>query len=1355
MEKIFLYRFKLLRCLFDACTPDSYTTAVQNAVFACQHSVPDENEVVQRDEDLLPRGVDPSFPDGHPIHEAPDGTLVLPPPDVNLGRGLDDQLTTDPRATAKFAGARFGGKDGALYGPGSGGLGTPGTGNGAPPLQGPWATTFPDPNGANVAAPGTLPVEGNVPQPSPAAPSTGFPGEGYNGDDPPGENPNGPNKPNGTGASPNVVPPPVQSAIPIPSLPASPGAIIDSENCETQANLPVLGRPSDAPIASPAPVNPPPVVSTTVIPPTTVLSTVVVVSTVATTMTETIAVPSPVMMTVTVATPSPVPTTITVATPTPDWTTVTVPSPFPVTRTSTVVVASPSPVPVPSPVTVDRPVYVTQFVPQPAPELVTVFAAPQPAIVSQPSVITVLAPQPAVQTMALQTITVMAAIPSAGAGQAYVNGGFNPFINIPGPGFSWTPGGQAGSFPLGNSVGGIPAAGQLPGPVPVSNGGQGGALVPGNLGNSQGPGPANSVVGNSFPGAVGSSSNGSPPSSLGVGNSEPSTPAAGNSPNNVPGVIGSLAGGAAGNAHPGAPGSSASNGPLVGVGGGGSANGQVVGTPILGGASNGLGGVLGTPSSTGGSVVGNTPGNTGPLVGIGVGESAHGQLLDATILGGANNNGGSGNSGNGILDVSVGPLADVSVGSGGLGGLLGTGSPSSLGTGNQASLLNIDVLPGTGSGLVGGSRTIGRSITSQDIPAVLFSAYGDLSQSSRSTSTKPGFVSPPDQNFPGVPHTPNDATEKISSTVFKTTTSVSTRTIPREHPPKEDFSSTTTPQVPWVTVMTTPPNSAPGTSFSPSVPKAPSELIVPQTPNVPGSPNIPPNTPRIPVGPSSPGTPNAPNTPVAPGTWNTPNRPSPPGVPGIPNTPVVPGTWNTPGVSSSPRPPGLPGTPGQPNAPFTPNESELWSGFSQQAPGQTVRVWTSSGSSISPPGTSSEPFTPNRPGPSGPGTTGMGSTTLTPPSPGAPPPSNVQSSPPPGGELSTQSTPGLIISQPLPWPQTWTRPPGSSINSRSTFSRQEPPPEGPPEETPPSSPPPQIPPPEISPPEQETVFTLLTTPTQGTVSVETPPASPPFPDNPPDQPPAEVSPPPDSPPAGEPPSPPITQLTTPSTGPVILTPSVGTETSPQATPPTTGPTPTGDAISAQLPRISTITPATPSQPPGVPTGSLPTPTPEETGAPSPPEVVVGPPDVSQPPVPPSDAPPSSPSDGLTPPGGGQPLLISTIARTTTFTPPGQTSPVLSITEITVTFSGSKATPSPSVNLPPGIPQPTQVNGSLSEQRGGTTLTSIFRPNSTITQTGTGTTPLEQPPQFTGNAAKKRSFGVAIITVLASLVYLGI
>lgn len=136
---------------------------------------------MQRDEDLLPRGVDPSFPDGHPIHEAPDGTLVLPPPDVNLGRGLDDQLTTDPRATAKFAGARFGGKDGALYGPGSGGLGTPGTGNGAPPLQGPWATTFPDPNGANVAAPGTLPVEGNVPQPSPAAPSTGFPGEGYNG----------------------------------------------------------------------------------------------------------------------------------------------------------------------------------------------------------------------------------------------------------------------------------------------------------------------------------------------------------------------------------------------------------------------------------------------------------------------------------------------------------------------------------------------------------------------------------------------------------------------------------------------------------------------------------------------------------------------------------------------------------------------------------------------------------------------------------------------------------------------------------------------------------------------------------------------------------------------------------------------------------------------------------------------------------------------------------------------------------------------------------------------------------------------------------------------------------------------
>ncbi|KAH9437010.1 hypothetical protein MCOR02_000671 [Pyricularia oryzae] len=806
-------------------------------------------------------------------------------------------------------------------------------------------------------------------------------------------------------------------------------------------------------------------------------------------MTETIAVPSPVMMTVTVATPSPVPTTITVATPTPDWTTVTVPSPFPVTRTSTVVVASPSP----------------------------------------------------------------------------------------------------------------------------------------------------------LPGAVGSSSNGSPPSSLGVGNSEPSTPAAGNSPNNVPGVIGSLAGGAAGNAHPGAPGSSASNGPLVGVGGGGSANGQVVGTPILGGASNGLGGVLGTPSSTGGSVVGNTPGNTGPLVGIGVGESAHGQLLDATILGGANNNGGSGNSGNGILDVSVGPLADVSVGSGGLGGLLGTGSPSSLGTGNQASLLNIDVLPGTGSGLVGGSRTIGRSITSQDIPAVLFSAYGDLSQSSRSTSTKPGFVSPPDQNFPGVPHTPNDATEKISSTVFKTTTSVSTRTIPREHPPKEDFSSTTTPQVPWVTVMTTPPNSAPGTSFSPSVPKAPSELIVPQTPNVPGSPNIPPNTPRIPVGPSSPGTPMLPTPQLRQERGTLPTD----------QVPLV----------------------------FPVSQIRLWSqghGIHQEYRVRPVLQ----GSQAHLASQMLRLRQMNR-------SFGVGSL------------NRRQGRRSVSGHLVVAAShPGNQL-RAIHAKQAWT------IRTRDYwdgfyYSHS------------------------AKPGRTATIKrSKLATTRRRTSS------------------------------AGEPPSPPITQLTTPSTGPVILTPSVGTETSPQATPPTTGPTPTGDAISAQLPRISTITPATPSQPPGVPTGSLPTPTPEETGAPSPPEVVVGPPDVSQPPVPPSDAPPSSPSDGLTPPGGGQPLLISTIARTTTFTPPGQTSPVLSITEITVTFSGSKATPSPSVNLPPGIPQPTQVNGSLSEQRGGTTLTSIFRPNSTITQTGTGTTPLEQPPQFTGNAAKKRSFGVAIITVLASLVYLGI
>lgn len=948
--------------------------------------------------------------------------------------------------------------------------------------------------------------------------------------------------------------------------------------------------------------------------------------------------------------------------------------------------------------------------------------------------------------------------------------------------------------------------GQLPGSAPVSNSGQGGAVVPGNLGNGQGHGPENGVVGNSSPGAAGLSNNGSPPPSIGVGNNQPNIPRAGDSPNNVPGIIGSPSGAAAGNVHPGAPGSSASNGPLAGVGVGGSSNGQLVNAPILGGASNGLGGVLGTPSSNGGSVVGNThgstgplvgvgvgesahgqlvdatilggasnglggilgtprnsgsstggntPGTSGPLVGVGVGESSHGQLVDATILGGANNHGVGGSSSNGILDVSVGPLADISVGSGGLGGLLGTGSPSPLGTGNQASLLNVDVLPGAGSGLVGGSRTAGRSITSQDMPAGLLLAYGDLSLSSRSTSTKPGLVSPPDQNFPGVPHTPNDATGIISSTVFKTTTSSSTLTVPREHPPKDEVNSRTTPHVPWVTVVTTPPNSPPGTSFSPSVPNAPSEPIVPQTPNAPGSPNLPPSTPGIPVGPNFPGTPNVPNTPVVPGTWNTPKSPSPPGTPGIPNTPVVPGTWNTPGVPSSPRPPGIPDTPNPPNTPFTPNGAEFWSGFSQQAPGQTVRVWTPSGSIISTPGTSSVPSTPNRPVPSGPGTTGTGSTTFTPPSPGAPPPANVQSSPPPAGELSTQSTPGLMISQPLPWPQTWTRPPGSSINSRSTFTRQEPPPESPPDDVPPSSPPPQMPPPAMPPVEQSNVFTMLTTPTQGTPSVETPPALPPLPDTPPGQPPAEVSPPPDSPPDVEPPSPPITQLTTPTIGPDILTVSVSTETSPQATPPTTGPTPTGAAISAHLPIISTITPITPSQPPGVPTGSLPTPTPEETGAPRPPGVIDGPPDVSQPPVPPADAPPS---DGLTPPGGSQPLFISTIARTTTFTPPGQTSPVLSITEITMTFSGSNATPGPSVNLPPGIPQPTQVNGSLSERPGGgTTLTSIFRPNSTITQTetGTGTPPLDQPPQFTGDAARKRSFGMVIITALALLVYFGI
>ncbi|TLD22243.1 hypothetical protein PspLS_07840 [Pyricularia sp. CBS 133598] len=1010
-------------------------------------------------------------------------------------------------------------------------------------------------------------------------------------------------------------------------------------------------------------------------------------------------VPSPVMMTVTVATPSPVPTTITVATPTPDWTTVTVPAPFPVTRTSTVVVASPSPVPVPSPVTVDRPVYVTQFIPQPEPELVTVFAAPKPVIVSQPSVITVLAPQPAVQTVALQTITVMAAVPSAGAGQAYVI--------------------QIADHDFHPGVGGMPTAGQLPGPAPVLHGGEGSAAVPGNPGNGQGHGPANDVVGNSSPGTVGPSNHGNPPPGIGVGNNQPNRPTAGNFPNNVPGVVGPPTGGAAGNVHPGNPGSSGSNGPLVGVGVGGSANGQLVDVPILGGPSNGLGGLLGTPSSNSVAVVGNTPGNTGPLVGVGVGQSSQGQLVDATILGGASNNGGGSN---GILDISVGPLADISVGSGGLGSLLGTGSPSSLGTGNQASHLNVDVLPGAGGGLAGGSRTIGRSIASQDMPAGLFSAYGDRSLSSRSTSTKPGLVSPPDQNFPGVPHTPDDATEIISSTVFKTTTSVSTLIVPPEHPPKDSVRSITTPQVPLVTVMTTPPNSPPGTSFSPSVPKAPSEPVVPQTPNAPGSPNTPPNIPVIPVGPSSPGTPNAPNTPVVPGTWNTPSSPRPSSAPGIPSTPVVPGTWNAPGVPSSPRPP-IPGTPNPPNTPFMPNGPEVWTGFSQQAPGQTVRIWTPSGSSILPPGTSSKPFTPNRPVPSGPGTSGTGSTTFTPPSPGAPPPANVPSSPPPGGVLSTQSTPGLIISQPLPWPQTWTRPPGSSINSRSTFTRQEPPPESPPDEAPPASPPlPDIPP-------------------------EQPPASPPLPNIPTEQPPTEVSPPPDSLPAGEPPSPPITELTTPTTGPVILTLS-GTETSPQATPPTTGPTPTGDAISAQLPRISTITPVTPSQPPGVPTGSLPTPNPEETDVPSPPEVIVGSP----------DAPPSSPSDGFTPPGGSQPFFISTIARTTTFTPPGQTSPVLSITEITVTFSGSNATPGPSVNLPPEIPQPTQVNGSSTDHRGGgTTLTSIFRPNSTITQTeaGTGTPLLDQPPQFTGDAARKRSFGVVIITALASLVYFGI